>query len=52
MSKTIRRTTTKGWLEKLQRMRKERKEARDLKADKSLFELDIYSDELFFTSYE
>jgi len=46
MSKTIRQNKTKGWLEKLQHMRKERKLARDLKADKSLFELDTYYDEI------
>jgi len=46
MSKTIRSIKTKGWLERLQHMRKERKLARDLKADISLFELDTYYDEI------
>ena len=46
MSKTIRQNKTKGWLEKLQKMRKERKHARDLKADKSLFEFELYYDDV------
>ena len=33
MSKTIRNERTRGFLDKLQRARKDRKEARDLKAD-------------------
>ena len=36
MSKTIRNQQTRGFLDKLQRSRKERKEARDLKADELL----------------
>ena len=33
MSKTIRNENTRGFLDKLQKIRKDRKEARDLKAD-------------------
>ena len=40
MSKTIRNQQTRGFLDKLQRSRKERKEARDLKADE-LFNIDF-----------
>jgi len=46
MSKTIRNERTRGFLDKLQRARKERKEARDLKADQ-LFNLDFTSENLF-----
>ena len=40
MSKTIRNEKTRGFLDKLQKMRKDRKEARDLKADQ-LFNIDF-----------
>ena len=45
MSKTIRNEQTRGFLDKLQRSRKERKEARDLKADQ-LFNIDFLFDNL------
>ena len=45
MSKTIRNERTRGFLDKLQRSRKERKEARDLKADE-LFNIDFLFQEL------
>ena len=45
MSKTIRNQQTRGFLDKLQRSRKERKEARDLKADE-LFNIDFLFQEL------
>ena len=38
MSKTIRNEKTRGFLDKLQRSRKERKQARDLKADQLFME--------------
>ena len=37
MSKTIRNERTRGFLDKLQRARKQRKEARDLKADELFY---------------
>ena len=40
MSKTIRNERTRGFLDKLQRARKQRKEARDMKADE-LFTIDF-----------
>ena len=40
MSKTIRNERTRGFLDKLQRSRKDRKQARDLKADE-LFNIDF-----------
>ena len=43
MSKTIRNERTRGFLDKLQRTRKDRKEARDLKADE-LFNIDYMFD--------
>lgn len=45
MSKTIRNEQTRGFLDKLQRSRKERKEARDLKADQ-LFNIDFLFENL------
>jgi len=45
MSKTIRNERTRGFLDKLQKSRKERKEARDLKADQ-LFNIDFLLDNL------
>ena len=44
MSKTIRNQQTRGYLDKLQRSRKERKQARDLKADE-LFIVDTLLNE-------
>ena len=37
MSRTIRNEKTKGWLDKLQQQRHDRKQARTLKADPFLF---------------
>ena len=45
MSRTIRNEKTKGWLDKLQQQRHDRKQARTLKADPSLFE-ESYLEEL------
>ncbi len=45
MSKTIRNERTRGFLDKLQRSRKNRKETRDLKADE-LFNIDFLFQEL------
>ena len=46
MSKTIRKQKTKGWIQRLQHMRRERKLARDLKADQSLFETETFFEEV------
>ena len=46
MSKTIRNERTRGWLNRLQRERTERKQARDLKADQSFLEKLIDFDEM------
>jgi len=46
MSKTIRNERTRGWLNKLQRERTDRKQARDLKADQSFLEKLIDFDEI------
>ncbi len=46
MSKTIRNEKTRGWLDKLQQMRRDRKAARDLKADQWLLEDDQFFDDM------
>ena len=46
MSHTIRNEQTKGWLDRLEHQRRERKQARALKADPSFFEEDILPDYL------
>ena len=45
MAKTIRNEQTKGWLDRLEHQRRERKQARALKADPALFE-EVFFDNL------
>jgi len=46
MTKTIRNEKTRGWLDKLQQIRRNRKQARDLKADQAFLEFDSYFDDI------
>ena len=46
MSHTIRNEQTKGWLDRLEHQRRERKQARAFKADPSLFEEVSFFDDL------
>ena len=41
MSKTIRNERTRGFLDKLQKSRKERKQIRDMKCDPMMFDFEL-----------